>query len=51
MMCFCDFFVQIDVNGGFKGPPWGANVGDDSFEGVHAFGEMFGDVYEVRREG
>ena len=51
MMCFSDFFIGINVYGGLLGPPWGSDIGNDGFEIVHAFGEVFGDVYEVRWEG
>ena len=47
MVSFGRVFVDIDLDGGFQGPPSGANVGDDGFEWGHTFGEMFGDVSEV----
>ena len=51
MMFLCSFFVDIDVDGGFQGPLWRSDVGNDGFEMLHVFGEMFGNVYEVRWEG
>src|SRR5579859_2129042 len=49
-MNFRLFFVHIDVDVRFEGPPWGSDIWVYGFHFVHVFGEVLGDVFEVRWE-
>ena len=51
MVVFRFLFVCVDVDGGFKGPPWWSDIWVNGFDFAYVFGVVLCDVPKVGEEG